>query len=191
MLYKFIWALRAIFLAPLFGKIKFPGYIGKPIILSGTKKIFIGKFVRIFPHIRMEVLGSDGSIIIQDDVSIAQNVHITSGGSLVIGKSTTILANTFITNIDHDYTELDVSILKQKYIIKDTIIGDNCFIGMGSCIQAGTVLGKQCIVGASSVVRGIFPNYCVIVGAPAKIIKRYNPISQEWERTDIKGNFVK
>lgn len=57
-------------------------------------------------------------------------------------------------------------------------------------IQAGTVLGKQCIVGANSVVRGDFPDYCVIVGAPARVVKRYDPQREGWYKTDNKGMFV-
>ena len=53
---------------------------------------------------------------------------------------------------------------------------------MGAAIMAGTVLGKQCVVGANAVVRGTFPDFCVIVGAPARIVKKYNPDTQKWEK---------
>lgn len=190
MIYKFFWVLRAFLYAPFFGKIQFPTYIGKPVIIKGSRKIFIGKYVRIYPQVRMETHGENGVIKIQDDVSIGQNVHITSSSNLVIGKSTTILANVFITNIDHDYEEIGVHILKQKYIIKETQIGENCFIGIGACIQAGTILGKQCVVGANSVVKGAFPDYSVIVGSPARIVKRYNISNQNWDRTHPDGTFL-
>jgi acetyltransferase-like isoleucine patch superfamily enzyme len=188
MISKFIWAIRAILYKPFFGKIGFPGYIGSPIFLKGIRNIFIGRRVRIFPNIRLETHG-EGKIHIEDNVAIAQNVHITSASYLLIGASTTILANVFITNIDHDYQEIGVHIMEQKYLVKETSIGENCYIGMGSCIQAGTVLGKQCIVGANSVVRGVFPDYCVIVGAPAKIVKRFNTESGVWEKTKSDGTF--
>ncbi|MDA6068805.1 acyltransferase [Flavobacterium sp. AC] len=190
MIAKFFWTIRAILYFPFFGTIKFPSYIGKPIIIKGCKNIFIGKHVRIFPQIRLETHGVNGSITINDDVSVGQNVHITSGSNLIIGKSTTILANVFITNIDHDYQEIGVHILKQKYLINETLVGENCFIGIGACIQAGTILGKQCIVGANSVVKGIYPDYCVIAGVPAKILKRYNFNSKVWERTYPDGTFL-
>ena len=67
-------------------------------------------------------------------------------------------------------------------IVKDTIIGENCFIGYGVAIQAGTKLGKQCIVGANAVVRGDFPDYSVIAGVPAKIIRKYNFDTKTWDR---------
>lgn len=190
MIYKFFWALRAFLFIPFFGKIQMPSYIGKPIIIKGSKKIFIGKYVRIFPHVRMEVHGNDGMIEIKEDVSIGQNVHITSSSNLIIGKSTTILANVFITNIDHDYKEIGVHILKQRHIIKETSIGENCFIGIGACIQAGTILGNQCVVGANSVVKGVYPDYSVIVGIPARIVKRYDLSKKVWKKTNPDGTFI-
>lgn len=179
---KLIWILRAIIYKLFFGRFGFISYLGKPVYIKGSKRIFIGKKVRIFPNVRIEVHGEESKLLIGDNVGIAQNVHITCGSTLIIGKNSTILANVFITNIDHDYTELDIPILEQKNIIKETIIGENCFIGIGAAIQAGTILGKQCIVGTNSVVRGTFPDYCVIAGNPAKIIKQFNFDTQKWEK---------
>lgn len=114
---------------------------------------------------------------------------MTSGGELIIGSHTTLTENIMITNIDHEYRQIGVHVLNQKHIIKETIVGENCFIGFGAVIQAGTVLGKQCVVGANSVVRGRFPDFCVIVGAPARIVKRYDAESEQWRRTDSDGNY--
>ncbi|MDF2820342.1 MAG: dapH 1 [Clostridiales bacterium] len=179
---KFFWGLRA-----LAYKIKFRSfgnfsYIGKPIYLSGTKKVTIANKVRIFPGLRMEVYGKNGKITIEENVSIGQNLHITSSDDeLIIGKNTTILGNVYITNIDHEYRIIGKHIMDQDYIIKKTIIGENCFIGFGVGIQAGTILGKQCIIGSNSIVRGTFPDYCVIAGAPAKVVKKYNHNNGIWE----------
>ena len=181
MIDKILWGARALLYAPFFGKFGMPSYFGKPIFLKGIRHVFIGKKVRIFPHLRMETQDG-GTIYIADDVVISQNVHITSAGKLEIGKSSLILANVFITNIDHDYTTIGQHVVKQKIFVKETKIGENCFIGMGAAIMAGTVLGKQCVVGANSVVRGTFPDYCVIAGAPAKIVKKYNEETQSWEK---------
>lgn len=181
MIYKLFWAMRALIYAPFFGKFGLPSYLGKPIFLKGIRQVYIGKRVRIFPQLRMEV-HKNGSIHIEDEVVISQNVHITAADKLKIGRKSVILANTFITDIDHDYRKLDTHILEQEYLVQPTEIGENCFIGMGVAIMAGTKLGKQCVVGANSVVRGKFPNYCVIAGAPAKIVKKYNPETKVWEK---------
>ena len=181
MIDKFFWTLRAVLYKPFFGKFSLPSYLGKPTLILGIKRIFIDKKVRIFPHVRMET-HQNGTITIQEDVIISQNVHITSASNLVIGKKSLILANVFITNIDHEYQEIGKPILEQPLKYSKTRIGDNCFIGFGASIQAGTVLGKQCIVGTNAVVRGTYPDYSVIVGVPAKAIKRYNEETGDWEK---------
>lgn len=192
MILKIFWFLRGLLYKPFFGKFGLPSYIGKPVIISNFKRIFIEKKVRIFPGARIEVVDKSSSIIFEENISIGQNLHIISGGNerLVIGKNTTISANVFITNIDHNYMEIDRHILDQELIAKETRIGENCFIGYSAVIQAGTILGKQCIVGANAVVKGTFPDYCVIVGVPAKIVKRYDEQSEKWKKTNDKGEFI-
>lgn len=179
MLYKIKWALSAFFLSFFCASLKLPGYFAFPLFSKGLKRVSIGKYVRIYPHLRIETHG-EGNITIEDCVSIAQNVHITSGSNVLISKDSVILANSFITSIDHDYKDINLQMSKQPYLCKDTIIGRNCFIGMGVSILAGTTLGEHTIVGANSVVRGVFPSYCVIAGAPARVIKKYCHETKEW-----------
>lgn len=179
MIFKVFWIIRAIFNKPFFGQLKLPSYLGRPVYIKGASNIFIGRKVRIFPNIRLET-HFEGKIVIKDNVGIAQNVHITAMGDLEIGEGSTILANVYITDIKHCYTEIGKPILDQPLIYESTKIGSNCFVGMGACIQAGTVLGNQCIVGANSVVKGNFPDNCVLAGVPAKIIKRYDSESGSW-----------
>ena len=190
MIFKIFWILRGLIYKPFFGKFAFPSYIGKPIFIGNFKRIFIGKRVRIFPGARIEVIGNNASIVFEENISIGQNLHITSASQLLVGKNTTILESVMITNIDHDYQEIDKHILEQKHIISETKIGENCFIGYGAVIQAGTILGKQCIVGANFVVRSKIPEYCVIVGVPARIVKRYDEKSKKKKKTNSKGEFL-
>ena len=189
---KYLWILRALIYKPFFGKFGFPSYIGKPIFIGNFKRIFIDKKVRIMPNARIEVVDKNSSIVFEDNISIAQNLHIISGGNqeLRISKNTTFSANVFITNVDHEYQDINTHIMEQKLIFNKTFISENCFIGYGAVIQAGTILGKQCIVGSNAVVRGTFPDYCVIVGIPAKIIKRYDEKSAVWKKTNSKGEFL-
>lgn len=186
---KIVWGMLALFYAPFFKKFSFPSHIGIPLFTFGLSGVSIGKRVRIMPGLRIET-HKKGTIILEDNISIGQNFHITSAGNLIIGANTTILGNIFITNIDHDYQEIGKHILDQKMIVKETRIGKNCFIGYGAAIQAGTILGDQCVVGANAVVRGIFPDYSVIVGMPARVVKRYNQDSKVWEKTNPDGTFL-
>lgn len=189
MVYKIYWGFLALCYSPFFRKFTFPSHIGVPIFTYGLKRVTVKKRVRIMPGVRIET-HKQGTIVFEEEVSIGQNFHITSAGSLVIGNNTTISGNVFVTNIDHEYSQIGVHILDQSMIVKETYIGPNCFLGFGVAIQAGTKLGRHCVVGASSVVRGTFPDYSVIVGIPARVVKRFNLETKVWEKTNADGSFI-
>lgn len=179
---KIIWGIRYFVYSILFN-MRMPGYLGKPIYVSNAKKITFGTKVRVYPGMRAELNGKDGKLIVGDNVSIGQNFHVVSNENILnIGNNVVISGNVMISNCDHEYEQIDTFLYDQPLHNKNTSIGDFCFIGYGAVILAGTKLGKQCIVGANSVVRGEFPDRCVICGNPAKVVKKYNEKINEWEK---------
>ncbi|MEZ8136692.1 DapH/DapD/GlmU-related protein [Vibrio splendidus] len=188
--FKLFWAFRLLILSVFYKNINFPGYLGRPIFLLGMRNVRIGRRVRIFPNSRIEVHGENAYININDNVTIGQGFHVTSGGELNIGSGTVITGNVVVTNIDHEYKNIKLSVLEQPNLISATSVGEGCFIGFGAIIQAGTTLGKHCVVGANSVVRGSFPDYSVIVGSPAKIVKRFDTELLIWRKTNDRGDFL-
>ena len=178
--YKLIWAVRYICYKLIFGSCKGIGYLGRPLFLHNPRNIHLSNRVRIFPNSRMET-HRGGKITICEGVSIGQGLHITSQDfNLTIGKGTIMSGNVVITNIDHEYQDITAPVDAQPLMSKDTQVGENCFIGYGSFIQAGTKLGKHCVVGANSVVSGKYEDYSVLVGAPAKVVKRYCFEHKRW-----------
>lgn len=170
--------------------------IKKPILLINIQKVDIQENVFIRDSARIECIISKGiqkfnpKLTIENGVSFEQRCHIIVGGDLTIGKNAMISFDVMITDTEHEYENVDLPVATQPLKVSKTYIGENCFIGSGVKIQAGTILGKHCVVGANSVVRGIFPDYCVIVGIPARIIKRYDEKSRIWEKTNNKGEFL-
>lgn len=49
-------------------------------------------------------------------------------------------------------------------------VGEYCFIGPHSLLEAGTTLGRGCIVRAGSVLRGAYPEHAVVAGNPAQVV---------------------
>jgi acetyltransferase-like isoleucine patch superfamily enzyme len=157
-----------------------PCLMGKPLFLLGTKRIYIEKRCRFFPLARLET-HEGGQIHFGANCSVGQGLHIVSGqGDLAIGHDTTISANVFISNINHGYSDLAVSVLEQPLVYKETKIGSYCLLGYGAAILPGTILGDHVIVGANAVTHGTYPSNCVIAGVPAKIVKRYDPATKQW-----------
>jgi hypothetical protein len=159
--------------------------------------IDVGKDVLIWPGCRFEGIdletttsGATPRIVLGDAVSFQQHCHLTAARYVEIGARSSVLFGVMITDTDHRYDRVDQPPAQQSLDIQPTFIGENCFIGARASIQAGTRLGRHCIVGTNAVVRGIFPDYCVLVGAPARIVKRYDAASGEWRRTGPDGSFL-
>lgn len=92
--------------------------------------------------------------------------YIQGVGKLFIGDYVSITQNCIVISANHDIYDQD------KHNPKETIIGDQCWIGSNACIMAGVVLGPRTIVGAGSVVTKSFPEgYCIVAGNPAKVVK--------------------
>ncbi len=140
------------------------------------------------PNARIEAISNyngvpyEPKIEIGERTSFGQNLHMICCKELTIGKDVTFSANIYIADVAHEYRNIGVNVLEQPLIVKPTHIGDNCFIGYGACIHPGVSLGKQCIVGSNAVVlAGDYPDYSVLAGVPARVVKRYDPETGEWK----------
>lgn len=170
-------------------------FIGKPLRFT-SRFISIGDNVYIWPNSRIEGVDYyEGDyfapyIRFDDNSTVQQNLHLTCAKNIYIGKNVAIGANVTITDINHPYDDVDVPIEKQPIQFSPVYIGDGSKIYNNAVILPGTKLGKHCVVGANSVAGGTFPDFSVIVGAPARIVKRYCLQSGTWKKTSPSGDFV-
>lgn len=105
------------------------------------------------------------NIFIGDNVFINSNLLAMARGKIIIEDNVQIAANVQLLSNNHD--EYDRQIL----ICKPVVIKKGAWIGAGASILPGVTVGKHAIVGAGSVVTKDVPDYAVVVGNPAKIIK--------------------
>jgi acetyltransferase-like isoleucine patch superfamily enzyme len=106
--------------------------------------------------------------------------HIYCTKSILIGKNVLTADKVYISDNLHGYTDVTIPILKQPIIQKGIVeIGDGTWIGENAVV-IGAKIGKNCVIGANAVVTHDIPDYCVAAGAPARIIKRYNPKEGKW-----------
>jgi acetyltransferase-like isoleucine patch superfamily enzyme len=103
-------------------------------------------------------------------------------GPVRIGDKAIIAQHVVISGLNHGYEQIDIAPAEQKVVTKPINIGENVWIGANAVITAGTRIGKHCIVGANSVVTKDIPDYCVVGGNPARIIKKYNFTTKAWEK---------
>ena len=56
-------------------------------------------------------------------------------------------------------------------LCKPILIKEDAWIGAGATILPGVCIGKHAVVGAGSVVTRDVPDYAVVVGSPAKVVR--------------------
>ena len=61
------------------------------------------------------------------------------------------------------------------------VIGEDTWIGTKATIIGNIHIGKHCVIAANSVITKDIPDYSIAAGIPAKIIKRYNFKTNQWE----------
>ena len=154
------------------------------------KNVYIGPNARIVGVRRYNNREFSPEIDLSDGVSIQQGVHMTCAQSIRIGKNTAIAAYVTITDINHPYSDITIPIERQDIEVMPVAVGENCKLYNGSVILPGISIGNHCVVGANAVVTHNVPDYCVVAGAPARIIKRYDVKSKKWRKTDQYGAFT-
>jgi acetyltransferase-like isoleucine patch superfamily enzyme len=131
----------------------------------------------------MKVGESTPRLVIEDGTRIGHFAHIASVNDVHIGKKVLIADRVYISDNLHSYHDIEVPIMDQPISFKGNVhIGDNSWIGENVSI-IGARIGRHCVVGANSVVTRDIPDFCVAVGAPAKVIKKYDFKKKKWLKT--------
>lgn len=120
------------------------------------------------------------------DVIIGHNVTVGIGcviiGPVTIGNNVILAQHIGVSGLNHGYADPNIPIRDQKVTVGQISIGDDCWIGTNAVITAGVTIGKHCVVAAGSVVTKDVPDYTVVGGNPARILRQYNSTTGAWER---------
>lgn len=71
-----------------------------------------------------------------------------------------------------------------KAMLHGCDIGDNTLVGIGSIVLNGAKIGRDCMIGANSLITAgkQFPDGALIMGSPAKVIRKLEPAEIEANR---------
>lgn len=111
---------------------------------------------------------------------LGYNNHIAALGSVILEANVLTANNVFITDGTHAYDDICIPVILQPVRFTAPVkIGSGSWLGENVCVL-GACVGQNCVIGANSVVTRDIPDYSVAVGAPAKVIKRYDIGAKKW-----------
>ena len=116
---------------------------------------------------------ADGVIVIGDRTTIGRGSAIVARRRVVIEDDVTIAPNVYITDHNHSYADVRFPI-SQQWVTEGAVrIGAGSWLATNVIVLPGSNIGRNVTVAGGSIVRGEVPDYSVVAGAPAKVVRRY------------------
>jgi acetyltransferase-like isoleucine patch superfamily enzyme len=154
-----------------------------PGSLFGERFIHIGAHTLIGPHVTMStgLYGEDlapklrhpWALRFGNNCSIGRNSFFVARIGIDIGDDVTMAPNVYITDHNHRFDDPSLPIKQQWMTEAPVVVGAGSWLGTGAVILPGAHLGRNTVVAAGAVVRaGDYPDFCVLAGVPAKVVKQ-------------------
>lgn len=164
-----------------------------PLGIERADLIAIGEDVFVAPMCYLAVKpeeASGGLLEIGAGSKLGRFNHIYATRRVTLGSKVLTANGVYISDNLHSYENPAVAIMDQPLRqLAEVTIGDGSWIGHNACI-VGASLGRGCVVGANAVVTRDAPDHCVLVGVPARIVRRFDTDRGEWRKTNPDGTFA-
>lgn len=129
---------------------------------------------------------------VTDNVAIGADCSVNPfavvRGDVQMGDGVRIGAHTSILGFNH-LMEPDAPVFTQGLSSRGIVLGDDVWIGSQVTILDGVVVGDHVVIGAGSVVTKSVPDYAVVAGNPARVLRDRRPPSREVELGETLRSF--
>lgn len=125
-------------------------------------------------------------LVVAEGVAIGRNNVISALNGIHIDEHVVTAPNVLLMDHAHEFRDPNVPILLQGVTQGGVIhIERGCWIGFGAvvvCNRGTLTIGENAVVGANAVVTSSVPARSVVAGSPARVLRRYNLETDQWER---------
>ncbi len=155
---------------------------------SISERVKIGNNVYIaegtWLNIPEYLAGAPAALVIGNECRIGRRCMFSAKNLVTLEDNVLFGPSVLVTDHSHEFSDVNMPIHAQGLTAGGTVrIEQNCWLGHGAAIVGGSgelVVGRNSVVGANAVITKSVPPYSVVVGSPARILKRYDPEARKW-----------
>ena len=112
-----------------------------------------------------------GLMVIGAGSWIGQQCFFHSAGGITVGRDVGVGPGVKILTSNHAEEGVSKPIMHARIETAPVVIGDGADIGVGAIILPGVTIGRGVQVGAGAVVIADAPDYAVVAGVPARLLR--------------------
>lgn len=145
--------------------------------------IHVGTFVKIGAFAVLEALVPERGVTlrIEDGAYIGNFARITAVGEVVIGEEAMLSDRVYVSDTGHVYEDVSQPIKRQG--LRDGRRVEICrgaWVGIGAAIVGNLRIGENAVVAANTVVREDVPDFTVVAGNPARVVRQHDGEQWQW-----------
>jgi acetyltransferase-like isoleucine patch superfamily enzyme len=140
------------------------------IRMTDNAKLILGNYCVIDSYAYLQLTKPEPKIILGDYVTIGRGTVLAAKKLIKIGKYSMLGPHCQINDQSHEFAKGEL-IMNQPAIIKEVVIGQDCWFGSGVRVVMGVTIGDGAVIGAGSVVTKDIPPYQIWAGNPARFIR--------------------
>jgi len=104
------------------------------------------------------------------NLSVFDSALVTIGDRVLIGPNVSLVTDAHDTEVESRDQGIQFA--------KPIVVGEKCWLGAGATVLPGVTIGKRSVVGAGAVVTRDVPDDCLVLGVPARVVKKLNQSNQ-------------
>jgi acetyltransferase-like isoleucine patch superfamily enzyme len=155
---------------------------------SMARAISLGEDVYLAPDVWLNVTDgawvSHAKIAIGNGCKIGRRATISAKNRITLEENVLTAPSILIMDHNHAFADVSAPIHAQGVTAGGSItIGRNCWLGCGVVVLSGQkdlTIGRNSVLGANAVVTQSFPDFSVVAGNPAKLLRIYDQQTGKW-----------
>ena len=147
-------------------------FLGRDVridVRPGHARLVLGRWVHLGDANRLLV--HEGTLHIGDKTVFGHDNTVTCYIDIDIGPRTLLADWVYVCDFDHRTEDITVPIKDQGIVKSPVRVAGDCWFGTKVSVLRGSDIGTGTVLAAHCVVRGTVPDYAIVGGIPARVLK--------------------